>query len=290
MQTRLLLTGASLPQTERIFNPLNGTFHVFLGDSLDLTGESFIPIPQPDDTAFAHKMLKICLDHEIKVVVPQVKQELNALAPAKTLFAEYGIAVLCPEKSILDLLNDKSLLYTRLEAEGFAVPAIQKLAKYDSFVSTMLKIGYPSKKIRVEPLQPVANNDFRIVDDSVSTYGLLFPDPQLPLISYTQLSKLLSGDNFPVLLLSELIEGNACTQVGYFEQGICKTNTADEPDNLNMILMQLSSTVADILKLSGNYELDFVQTQAGFYFIGLRWMLADEYLVVSVENELAQLD
>ncbi|MOA66744.1 hypothetical protein D3C78_1936070 [compost metagenome] len=57
-----------------------------------------------------------------------------------------------------------------------------------------------------------------------------------------------------------------------------------------MILMQLSSTVADILKLDGSYGLDFVQTEAGFYFTGLKWMPADEYLVTSIENELAQLD
>ncbi|MNS39455.1 carbamoyl phosphate synthase-like protein [compost metagenome] len=224
------------------------------------------------------------------MVVPQLKQELEALASAKTLFSEYGIAVLCPSKNILDLLNDKSRLYNRLESEGFAVPAISKLDKFDSFVSTMLKLGYPSKKIKVEPISKRLNSDFRIVDDSVDAYSSLFPNLQNPLISYTQLSKLLSADNFPELLLSVCIDGALQSQIGYYEKGTCKTNTYEDPEPLNMILMQLSSSIADVLNLNGSYQLDFVQTEAGFYFTDLKWMMEEEYLLVSIKNELAQLD
>ncbi|UKJ06158.1 hypothetical protein [Solitalea lacus] len=287
-QTKVLLTGAQLPQTEQIYNALSsGQYTVFLADTSDLTGDFFVQIPLYSDSAFAHKILKLCLDNEFKVVIPQIPAEIKALAPAKTLFAEYGIALICPDKRINDLLSDLSLLYTTLQEEKVSVPAFRKVENVENFAPAMLQLGYPSKKIKVEPVNAAKPTDFRIVDDTVNTYGLLFPDPELPLISYTHLSKLIAADNFPPLVFSEFENGVELTYSADFSNGVLQTKSTEEVD----LIKSLAVGIASILKLNGNFRFSFVQAAKGFNLIKLNWNLPEtDKLLTFINNELQKLD
>lgn len=89
--------GRLLPAPERI---LFGACEAIPGVMLD-TGK-YVGIPHGASQAYAHEMLKCCLDHGADTLVPLGKAEIGPLAAGKQLFAEYGIRVLVPDLSVLE--------------------------------------------------------------------------------------------------------------------------------------------------------------------------------------------
>ncbi|MCO4291652.1 hypothetical protein NF867_02075 [Solitalea sp. MAHUQ-68] len=285
-QIKLLLTGAQQVQTEELYNTLSLKYSVYLADSSALTGERFVQIPNITDMAFAHKILKICLDNDFKIVVPQLFDEIGLLAPAKTLFGEYGIVIACPNKAEWDILADKEILFSSLSAARIAVPAFRKLEKFEGFAASMLQLGYPSKQVKVEPCTNNASSDYRIVDDRVDAYYSIFPDIENPLISYTQLSKIVAADNFPALFLSEHLEGQQGYFTAYFNDG--ELITDDEP---SAILPEIAKEIGTVLNLNGCFELQFTQTEKGYFLHKLIHKLnTGDKLVTYITNELNKLD
>ncbi|POY37548.1 hypothetical protein C3K47_07225 [Solitalea longa] len=288
-QIKILLTGAELLQTETIYTELVAAgFSTYLANSSALKGELFVQIPEASDVSFAHKMLKICLDHDFKALVPQLALEVDALAPAKTLFSEYGISIICPDMNQWALISDKTALFSFLQSKQIAVPQTKLLEKQEDFAASMLQLGYPSKKIKVSPLKALNEGDFRIVDDSVTVYNTLFPDFNNPLISYTQLSRIISAGNFPSLILSECINGTEFSFEAYFENGklISSTNT-DE-----LVIQELAKGIAYLLDLSGSFEFSFTQTAQAYCLTNLQPTTLNnpKDLVNLLNTELSKLD
>ena len=66
--------------------------------------KKFIKIPAGDSSSsFAHLLLTICLDQQIEKVFPLRKVEILALSEARQLFDEYGIKIMVPDKTLLQL-------------------------------------------------------------------------------------------------------------------------------------------------------------------------------------------
>lgn len=70
-----------------------------------LQGQKYKQIPQAVAPTFVHELLRLCLDGEIDYLLPLRRKEMQALAASKQLFAEYGITLLGPDKSILEELS-----------------------------------------------------------------------------------------------------------------------------------------------------------------------------------------
>lgn len=102
MERRVLITQGTRPFAQRVGKLLPSPYQVRFGSADEIpqvllqTGH-YIQFPGVDTAAFEHELLRACLDNGIEVVIPLGEQEIDLLARAKQLFAEYGIAIWMPD-------------------------------------------------------------------------------------------------------------------------------------------------------------------------------------------------
>src|SRR3546814_15602118 len=98
MTNRVLITQGTRPFAQRVGKLLQTHYKVQFGSADEVpqvllqTG-NYIQFPGVDTAAFEHELLRSCLDNRIDVVIPLGAKEIDLLARAQQLFAEYGIAV-----------------------------------------------------------------------------------------------------------------------------------------------------------------------------------------------------
>lgn len=102
----VLITWGTRPFAQRVAKLLPAAQPVLFcaADELPevlLRSGNYLRAPRADSPAFVHEMLKICLDNNVKTLIPLGSNELYAMAEARQLFSEYGIAIWVPE--VIDL-------------------------------------------------------------------------------------------------------------------------------------------------------------------------------------------
>lgn len=105
----MLITQGTRLFAQRLARQLSGKHRVLFGATDEmpevlLRSGNYVRIPHADVPAFAHEMLKVCLDSGVERLIPLGKQELQPLLEAKVLFGEYGVRILLPEKEVFDTL------------------------------------------------------------------------------------------------------------------------------------------------------------------------------------------
>lgn len=106
---RILITYGTRPLAQRLGRLLSAEDRVHYGTSesipqILLDTAKYLGIPHGASPAYAHEMLKRCLDHNVRLLLPLGVAEIGPLAAAKPLFAEYGIRVLIPDLYVLEEL------------------------------------------------------------------------------------------------------------------------------------------------------------------------------------------
>src|SRR5690606_12983397 len=102
---KILLTGGMSAFVQRVAK-LFPDDHLIFADSHPipaplLQSGIYWAIPSPSKSSFAHEILKLCLDHNINIMVPFRKEELMPMAESKLLFEEYGIVTFLPAIDVL---------------------------------------------------------------------------------------------------------------------------------------------------------------------------------------------
>jgi hypothetical protein len=92
-----LITAATTSQAQKLKNSL-GNENVILGDYSELPdfmlkSMMLLKLPNPSDPAYAHQMLKLCLDKDVDKIYALGGQEKALLNEASLLFNEYGITI-----------------------------------------------------------------------------------------------------------------------------------------------------------------------------------------------------
>lgn len=92
-----LITAANSSEAYSLKSSLSAD-HILLGDYLELPdllirSGKVISLPDPQNVAYTHKMLAICLDRDIDTIYTLRVQEKQLLLEAKQLFDEYGIKI-----------------------------------------------------------------------------------------------------------------------------------------------------------------------------------------------------
>lgn len=102
----ILITAATSAQAHKLKATFNSNEKVLLGDYLDIPqfmvkSGSMLNTPGPADTAFAHKMLTLCLDNDITQIHPLRRAEFGPLAEAEQLFAEFDIKLCAAQNEFI---------------------------------------------------------------------------------------------------------------------------------------------------------------------------------------------
>lgn len=92
-----LITAAATAEAYRLKNAL-GREGVILGDYMELPdvlvrSGKVIALPSPENAAYTHQMLALCLDNAINNIYALREEEKRLLLKAKQLFWEYDIQI-----------------------------------------------------------------------------------------------------------------------------------------------------------------------------------------------------
>lgn len=79
-------------------------------------------VPGVDDSAYVDRIMEICVNHGVGLVVPFIDPELPVLADARQAFAERGITVLVSSPQVVDTAADKLKTVGFFQACGVLTP------------------------------------------------------------------------------------------------------------------------------------------------------------------------
>lgn len=170
--------------------------------------QPFITIPRGDDPNFTERLLSICKEQEVDVVLPLVTRELFPLAEAKERFAEEGMKVLVSSAEAIQIANDKGICYQFLKESGIAVPKFFVVRTTEEFIHAAFELRHPQESFSFKPCVSNGSRGFRIVSDSLNEAEQLFNHkPYNTRITYAHALKILSSQPFPPLVLTEYLPG-----------------------------------------------------------------------------------
>jgi carbamoyl-phosphate synthase large subunit len=86
-------------------------------------------VPRVTANGYLDKLLKICLEYNVRIVVPTIDTELLILAKAKQLFADKGIVIAVSAEEFIGVCRDKRLTSEFFASHSVKVP--EPRDKYD---------------------------------------------------------------------------------------------------------------------------------------------------------------
>jgi carbamoyl-phosphate synthase large subunit len=89
--------------------------------ALSVSDKGFI-LPSLYDPTYIEKLLKICIEHKIKAIIPLFDLELPILAKARERFSYHNIDLVLSSKYVVDICNDKWRTFNYLQEIGVSVP------------------------------------------------------------------------------------------------------------------------------------------------------------------------
>jgi hypothetical protein len=178
---KILITAANSPKAYQLAHILPQQQVVFA----DAAFQQFI-IPDENSSSYAHELLSFCLDHQIEEIFPLKPKEIKALAEAKVLFKEYGIAICIPDLLTAHKLNNLQDINLASAANYTIVGSYQELS------STLLSLGYPEKKFVLGRADDEGN--LLTIDDTQTNLNTIWQG--LTSVSFLQIGKLFNHKDF----------------------------------------------------------------------------------------------
>jgi carbamoyl-phosphate synthase large subunit len=284
---KILITGAGAPGapgiikslrkiTERKIEIYGGDANISNSVGVGLLDKIF-QIPFAESSDFIEKILAICLNEKIDIIIPLVTRELFLFASNKNLFLKNGIAVSVSDPEPLNIANNKYLLMKYCRENNIPVPDFYLVKSLAEFKEAATLLRHPDRKICFKP--PVSNGlrGFRIIEESQDRLlSLLNDKPNNVFIGFEEFISICnSGSFFPELILMEYLPGDEYSvdvlanngkyisaiprSRDHIKMGISFVGTVVEDKEI----IDYSRKVVEGLKLNGNIGLQFKRDKDG---------------------------
>lgn len=220
MKYKVLMTGAGAPGGPGIIKSLLRLDYIdlFIADANEeasgkfLLAGKFINIPKADDPSFCDVVLNLCTQHKIDLIFPLVTKELLQFSKNLDDFEKNGTRIIVSEFCALSVAVNKCRLYEHLSKHNIELPKFKVAKNYREFLEAVSFIGYSAKPFCIKPGFSNGSRGIRIVDDTIDKFDLLFNQkPNSLYIKYDELSTILQQQQFPELLVSEVLPGDEIT-------------------------------------------------------------------------------
>lgn len=93
--------------------------------------DKYYIVPRSDDPKFIPKILEICKDENIKLIIPTSDKELLLFAENKKLFEDKGIKVVVSQPEVIETCRDKYKFYRFLREKNILTPETYTLKDID---------------------------------------------------------------------------------------------------------------------------------------------------------------
>ena len=210
------MTGAGAPGAAGILKCLeqDKNVHVVSADAdPEATGKylvkEFVCIPTADKPDFTDKVLSICSEKNIHVLMPLVTKELIPLSQRIKEFELAGTKLLVSSTASLEIANNKSRLYEFLQWRGLKIPDFRVVENVEQFQNAVAELGHPSKQVCFKPSVSNGSRGFRIITEQFNEADILFNQkPSNVFIRLNDALRVLSSAHFPELLVSQYLPGD----------------------------------------------------------------------------------
>lgn len=105
---KILLTSALSSLGLRVSKLLSDKFELVLASSTEIPSllkENYFPLVEASHLSFSHIVLSLAMDNNCHFILPLEQSEIVALSESTTLFEEYGITILAPNREQLSEVN-----------------------------------------------------------------------------------------------------------------------------------------------------------------------------------------
>jgi carbamoyl-phosphate synthase large subunit len=86
--------------------------------------DAFFPLPRVTDSGYIDKLLSLCVENEIGMVVPTIDTELAVLAENRLLFESRGVHLVISDADLVRKCRDKRLTGEFFQSHGISYPRI----------------------------------------------------------------------------------------------------------------------------------------------------------------------
>ena len=175
-----------------------------------LAVDSFIDIPYASDDLYEEKMLDICTNNRIELVISGYTDEVLKLSKARAEFEAKGVRILAPNYKAVAICRDKALLNKAVcnLAPEYLIP-FSEIFSVSELLTACGEMGYPDKKLCVKP--SVCNGGSRgfwILDENYDRHHAFFTEKETKYCTPSELVLKLEGIRLlPSLLLMPFIDG-----------------------------------------------------------------------------------
>lgn len=243
--------------------------------------DAYYPVPRGDDPNYVNALLDICKKEAVDVLLPIMSVELNALADNIRRFEEIGVKVGVSDVQALTIANDKLRLFDYLKEHGIPCAEYVAIKSLKELDETVVKFGYPDKKVCIKVTDGSGSRGFRILDASRSRYEMyLHEKPSSCYIRLSEMREILAeADIFPTLMIMEYLPGDEYTVDLLADHGKVLVNCCRKSLSMqnsimlngkvvdNKQVLDLCRKVTESLKLDGNIGFDILEREDGTPFI-----------------------
>ncbi len=85
-------------------------------------GDGTLVVPDINHPDYVDRLLDLCVQHDVRVVVPHLDVDLDRLAPQQRRFADADIRLVCPRADLVELCRDKNRFRQFADEEGLPQP------------------------------------------------------------------------------------------------------------------------------------------------------------------------
>lgn len=220
-------------------------------------GFFILPKPVDDEKKYVTKLMNLCIDKDIKLVVPVIDPEIFILSAYKDQFYEKGIIILVSDRKVLDICYDKELMNDFLLKNSFLVPkSYYSLSSFENDYNKS-QVGFP---VYLKPIKGSGSVETYKVDN-FATLRPLFHDGMM-------IQECLIGNEYGVDTLNTfskspvrcVIKRKVSMRSGETDKSITVENT-----NIQNLFLLLAKKLGHI----GNLDADVIETTHGLYVIDL---------------------
>lgn len=275
---RVLITGAGAPGCPSILNCLrnNGERELFIvGVDMNpmaacrMKVDKFYQVPPASDPAFIDKVLEICREEKIQVLISIVTRELELLAAAKDRFAEVGTIVSVMDYEPLHIANNKGLLLTAMREWGIPTPDFRVVLTPEELEKAVYELGYPEVPVVVKPTFGNGSRGVRILDAKRSRYDQFFKEK--PNSQYMRIEELMAiigeKNEIPEMMVMEYLPNEDVSVDILADHGktlyySCRQGVVISSIMVSSIIkfheeaIELAKKITELLKLDGNMGFD----------------------------------
>jgi carbamoyl-phosphate synthase large subunit len=179
--------------------------------------DAFHVVPRGDDPVYAETLAALAEREGVDCVLPTSSSEVLSLAEGRSHFA---MPLLVAGADGVRRCQDKVATVEAAVRAGVPVPETHLARTPDEFRAAAERLGYPGSDICMKPPTAKGSRGFRILSAHVDRrYALLEARPGPLPISVDEALDAIGPDDFPPLLVMELVDGPEHTVDGICRDG-----------------------------------------------------------------------